>query len=262
MRDGEIVSRQPRRISESGCYHIVFRGVNHCHLFEERSDFEAFLDKLSTLKAEFPFEVYAYCLMSNHVHLLLKENSPGDISSIMRKALTWYAGWFNRKYQRCGALIANRYKSQCIEENSYLLAVVRYIHQNPVVAGASSRIEAYPWSSYGDYIDKPRGHPALTDTRFILAIFSEGAKDVDRAFADFNNTVADGVFLPTDGIRMTEDEVSRMIAETLEDIPTASVASLPKIERNIALAKLRERGFSIRQIERATGVSRGVIAKC
>jgi REP element-mobilizing transposase RayT len=256
------MTRRPREISKTGCYHVVFRGVNHCYLFEERLDFEMFLDRLSAIKLVDSFEVYAYCLMSNHVHLLLKENGPGDISSVMRKTLTWYAGWFNRRYQRCGALIANRYKSQCVEDDSYLLALVRYIHQNPVLAGLSSSIEAYPWSSYGDYVGGLQEQALLTDTDFVLSMFSEDADGAVRSFVDFNNALAEGVFLPRDGIKMTEEELSKEIVEALGDVPAASVAGLPKAQRNTILAELRGRGFSIRKIERATGISRGVIAKC
>lgn len=129
------MSRTPRQISETGIYHVTFRGMNHCHIFEEEKDYIELITTLIILKKEIKFKIYAYCLMSNHVHLLIREENERDIVTIMRRLLTKYAGWFNKKYKRCGSLIANRYKSECAEIDEYLLNVVRYIHQNQIRAG-------------------------------------------------------------------------------------------------------------------------------
>ena len=84
-----------REISESGLYHIVFRGVNKQHIFEEDTDYEKLMEILLNLKVEMEYEIYAYCFMSNHVHILLKENKKGEISQIMKRLLTKYARWYN-----------------------------------------------------------------------------------------------------------------------------------------------------------------------
>ena len=111
------MSRIARVISESGVYHILFRGVNQQNIFEEASDFEKLKNTIRIVKQEMDFEIFAYCFMSNHVHIVLKERNIGDISLIMKRILTKYARWYNIKYGRSGALIANRYKSVLVEEN-------------------------------------------------------------------------------------------------------------------------------------------------
>ncbi|MCL1848046.1 MAG: transposase, partial [Coriobacteriia bacterium] len=125
--DGNNMSRQARQLSESGIYHIMFRGVNRCNLFEEEADFLKLIDLLMCVKAELRFEVLAYCMLDNHVHLLLRESTPGDITKIMIKLLSPYAYWFNKKYGRSGALIANRYRSEVVLSDEYLLVIRQFL---------------------------------------------------------------------------------------------------------------------------------------
>ena len=99
------MSRLARAISESGVYHILFRGVNQQNIFEEATDYDKLKEIISAVKKDLKFEIYAYCFMSNHVHIVLKEKSFGDISLIMKRILTKYARWYNIKYGRSGALI-------------------------------------------------------------------------------------------------------------------------------------------------------------
>jgi len=177
------MARLPRQFSSSGFYHVVFRGVNHCHLFEEDCDYEKMLGLLIKIKDELGIEVHAYCLMSNHVHLLLREKTPQDITTAMRRLLGPYAMWFNKKYQRSGALITNRYKSTCVETDAYLLDAARYIHQNPVSAGIVSNMEHYRWSSFNDY---SKTQSPLTTTKMILSILSSTRETALEQFARFH----------------------------------------------------------------------------
>lgn len=160
------MGRQARQLSSSGFYHVTFRGVNHQHIFEEESDYTYFLKALGDLKIDLAFEVHAYCLMSNHVHLLLRERQSGDISLIMKRLLTKYAMYFNRKYQRSGALIAGRYKSAPVEVDEYFIPLQCYIHQNPLKAGLVNKLEEYPFSSYREYLFGRE----LADTAFSLEL--------------------------------------------------------------------------------------------
>ncbi|MBQ6794811.1 MAG: transposase [Clostridia bacterium] len=91
------MSRIARVFSESGVYHILFRGVNQQNIFEEEADFEKLKETMVNVKQEMGFEIYAYCFMSNHVHIVLKEKNVGDISLIMKRILTKYARWYNIK---------------------------------------------------------------------------------------------------------------------------------------------------------------------
>ena len=253
------MSRHSRIHSETGIYHIVFRGINHCHLFEEQEDFEKFLDILSTVKEQSMLEVYAYCLMNNHVHLLLKEGLPGDIGNVMKRLLSPYAFWFNRKYQRNGALIANRFKSECVERDDYLLALVRYIHQNPVVAGAASDCRNYRWSSFLDYVE---ARAVLTDTSLVLEMLSPGHGKASKGFLEFHDTIDNSDHSLSNKRRLTEEEVRSGMLSFLGGMEPSAICGLPRLERNNVLVALRKQGYTINQIERATGISRGIIARC
>ena len=121
------------------------------NIFEEKEDYKKMLEIFAKLKEKESIEIYAYCLMTNHVHIFLKEKEIGDIKKVMHKLLTTYVVWFNRKYQRSGSLIGNRYKSEPIEDEKYYFSLIRYIHQNPVRARICQTPGEYEWSSYNDY---------------------------------------------------------------------------------------------------------------
>jgi REP element-mobilizing transposase RayT len=252
------VGRQARKLSKTGIYHILFRGVNHCHLFEADVDFERFLLILETVRTELPFDLYAYALMDNHVHLLVHEANPGDIMLVMKKILAQYAGWFNRKYGRSGALIANRYKSECVEDDAYLLSVVRYIHQNPIKAGITQNLESYRWSSYREYLN---GANCIAKTDFVLKMMAEEGKSALTEFSAFHLRIEPERNVAVEGERKTEKQFHEEAVELLSYEPN-TITGMTKAKRNAAITLMRENGFSIRQIERLTGVSRSVIGRC
>ena len=254
------MARQARQISKTGLYHIIFRGVNHCNLFEEHEDFEKLLDLLTIVKSDMGYAVHAYCLMSNHVHLFIREQAPSDILLIMKRVLGTYAYWFNKKYKRSGALIANRYKSACVENDEYLLTLTRYIHQNPLRAGIVSDLAMYRWSSYRDYTEKT--HSPLTDTQFLLELFSPDIDDAIKSFITFHITPENNEYTITDGKKKSDGELRRYILTILGGKDICNLNRLQKRERDNIISALRLQGYSIRQIERVTGISRGVISKC
>ena len=245
------MGRQARQLSDSGFYHIVVRGINHQHIFEEESDYVFFLEVLGKLKKELAFEIHAYCLMSNHIHLLLREKRLGDISVIMKRLLTKYVMCFNRKYQRSGALIASRYKSIAVEVDEYFISLQRYIHQNPLKAGVVRKMEDYPYSSYNEY---------LCDGQFVttaLTFEMVGRKEWIR----IQQLVTDEIFEASGCIHLSDDEVRRKIMHLANGSEPHEIGAWEKSKRDVMLQKLRAEGLSIRQIERATGISRGIVAK-
>ena len=252
------MTRMPRQLSSTGYYHIIFRGVNHCHLFEEDEDYEKFLKLLEAAKSDLGFEVCAYCLMSNHGHLLVSEKQPGDIMTAMRKVLGPYANWFNRKYKRSGSLIANRYKSSPVETDAYLLTLVRYIHQNPLMAGISKHIDKYRYSSYRAYT---KGRPTLVCTNAVLSLFSIDSDKAIEDFIEFHKTAEQADYTLPDGVRKTEQQIRDAMVSVLGETKPTEICSLPLKERNAHLSLLRKKGFSIRQIERATGISKKIIER-
>ena len=141
--------RMARQKSESGYYHIILRGIGRQILFEDTEDHERFLTTLKRYRRELGFEVVAWCLMENHVHLLLRDVHD-QIDLIMKKLAGSYAQYFNRKYDRSGHLFQDRYRSEPVPDEAYLLTVIRYIHRNPEKAGIC-RAQEYRWSSYAKY---------------------------------------------------------------------------------------------------------------
>lgn len=162
------VSRQPREYSPSGIYHIMSRGINKMAIYVDSHDRLRYIDILLRVKKATSFELYAFCLMSNHNHLLLKEANT-NISKIMASINIRYSMYFNGKYSRVGSLIQERFRSEPIKSESQLLTCARYIHNNPVKAGIVKSPGKYRWSSYHDYLDNS-GEPLL-NTEFMLNLF-------------------------------------------------------------------------------------------
>ena len=244
------MSRLARTISESGVYHILFRGVNQQNIFEEASDFEKLKETIATVKQDLNFEIYAYCFMNNHVHIVLKEKSLGDISLIMKRILTKYARWYNIKYGRSGALIANRYKSVSVEIDEYFLQLIRYVHQNPIKAGIAEKVEDYPYSSFIEYINESD----LTNTDFLLQMISL------KEFVDYHEEIEIMKFRVTDSKRKTDEDVLMFLKRHYNIENPQNISKFSKIDRNKILAELKKE-FSVRHLQRITGISRGVITK-
>ena len=118
--------RQSRKQSESGIYHIMLRGINQQQVFEDEEDNEKFIAVLKDCKLISEYKIFAYCLMGNHLHLLMKvENEKSD--QIFKRIGARYVYWYNWKYQRKGHLFQDRFKSEPIDDDLYFLAVLRYI---------------------------------------------------------------------------------------------------------------------------------------
>ena len=157
--------RQARRKSESGIYHIMLRGINQQQIFEDREDYEKFLQILKDCKAVSEYKLFAYCLMGNHIHLLIQEDKE-PIEQVIKRLATRFVYWYNIKYQRVGHLFQDRFKSEPVEDDAYFMTVIRYIHQNPVKAGLCKNVREYEYSSYKNFFDKSN----LIDKNFVLGI--------------------------------------------------------------------------------------------
>lgn len=165
--------RQARLDVPGALHHIMVRGIDKSIIFRDDEDRRRFLDRLGHAVEEGKSSVYAWVLMENHVHILFKSGKYG-ISTLMRKVLTWYAQYFNRRHRRTGHLFENRFKSILCEEDNYLLALIRYIHLNPVRAKIVETIEQldrHPWS----------GHRAL------MGKTEYAWMDVDRVLSEFGS---------------------------------------------------------------------------
>lgn len=143
---------RPVRIEYPGAvYHVICRGNNRQAIYRDDMDRRRYLEKLSYYCEDKQVDLLAYCLMSNHVHLLL-ETPAGNLSKIMQAFQTSYTVYFNKRHGRSGHVFEQRYKAMLVDKDNYLLQVSRYIHLNAVSAKLAKRPQDYRWSSYGSYL--------------------------------------------------------------------------------------------------------------
>ena len=242
--------RQARRFSLSGYQHIITRGIGRQLLFEEDADYLHYLTALEKYSMEAEVPVSAYCLMENHVHLLV-HGDPEHISLLMKKLGVNYAGWFNRKYERTGHLFQDRYKSEPVEDEQYLFTVFRYILRNPEKAGIC-RTSEYRWSSYRLF-ENP---PAFMD----LNLFRERFGTSEQYLA-FLNIESEDTCLEYSEAPHDEHWARSIMQKELGIRSGTELQNLDKQLRNAALLKLRSKGLSIRQLERLTGINRNIIQR-
>ena len=242
--------RQARAFSESGYYHVINRGIGRQILFEDGDDYLRFLDTLKRYKEEEHFELICYCLMENHFHLLVHTET--GLDRIMKRICCSYAYYYNEKYGRSGHLFQERYRSEAIKDDKQLLAAVRYIHNNPQKAGICRR-EEYTWSSWREYVER------ATIVRPDLVLDIVGGKE---AFLTFSESADEGHFLDDDRKERISDAQGQEIIQTVLKLKSGTqLQKMDKEGRDAALRLLKEEGLSVRQIERLTGINRGVVLK-
>ena len=146
------MARGPRNYTNMLFYHIMVQGINKEYIFNKAEDKRQYLKFINKVKDEIDIYVVSYCIMDNHVHLLIKENSIECLSRFMHKVNTLYAMYYNKKYNRVGYVFRDRYKSQVIYSEKQLYTCINYIHNNPVKAGICMFASEYDYSSYNEYI--------------------------------------------------------------------------------------------------------------
>lgn len=244
------MSRIARQKSSTGYYHVILRGVAKQIIFEDRSDRFFFINIMKKYITASGQSVVCYCLMENHVHLLIYDRTDA-ISLVMQKIGGCYSMYFNNKYDRTGHLFQNRFLSEVVENDRYLVTVFRYILNNPPKAGICAASE-YEWSSYGLY----GGRDGFIDTSEIERII--GGPDAYESFIAASN---EDDCLEYTGYIHDDQWVERRIREILGVVSGNEVKAYDKKRRNAAISQLRSGGLTIKQIERHTGISRGVIQK-
>lgn len=245
--------RTARKTSESSVYHVVNRGAGRQIIFEDDADRAFFMERLQSLLGEEAGTLLAWCLMDNHFHLLV--SIPMDrLKLLMHRLQTSYAGYFNRVHAHVGSVFDGRFKSEPVDTDEYLMVVVRYIHENPLKAGVCDGL-AFRWSSYLEYCNG-KGY---ADARFALGIFGGLGQ-----FKEFHSAEhGEGRCLEVSDVprRSVNDESARRIADgLLGEGATAALKERDRQTRDQALALLKSRGLSVRQIQRLTGISLGVIS--
>lgn len=253
--------RQLRVFSNSKVYHIILKGIDNQNIFYDDEDRIVFLENISKSKEKFKYKVYAYCLMDNHVHLVIQVDDK-FLSKAMQSLTIRYVYYFNKKYDREGPLVRNRFKSKQIENQSYFLEVCRYIHRNPEKANIE-KTQNYMWSSYLEYIEEEK----IVSTKILMYYFNynltqfikytlkgEENEELSR-LADFEliNKLADEQLIKIIQTRFNlkcSQEIISFIKNSSEENKEQIIKEIGKIQ-----------GVSKKQISRVTRINKNKISK-
>lgn len=253
--------RGARGTSGSGIYHVMFRGVGKEDIFLDAEDRERFLETLLRFKLRCGLEILGFCLMPNHTHLLLKVGRRETLSQSMKRIGVSYVHWFNKKYDRYGHLFQGRFRSEAVEDERYLLVVLRYIHRNPVKAGMVKKVSGYRWSSYAEYTGQA---PTLTDTELVLGLFHDNREQAVAMFERFMAEENKDRCLEYREQRVrgrSDEEVRRLVRETIQSEDIREIGLISRAERNRVLQQLKARRIPIRQLARITGLGKKIIER-
>lgn len=232
---------------------MTSRGAGKRILFEDDDDRAFYMERLKACALECDATIYAWCLMNNHVHLLVKCELD-QLSELMRKLNTSYAQRFNGRHGHVGPVFQGRFASTPVDGDAHFVECVRYIHLNPKAAGLCQP-EDYRWSSYGQYLGcGPDDVSVRCDTSLALSLLD----DIKSFHEDEGVDVEMVDFVPMRPA-MSDGEASELAKKLYGAEYAGSIASMEKLERDDAIARLHARGISVRQIERLTGIGRGTV---
>ena len=241
--------RTARRKSESGIYHVILRGMNRQQIFYDEEDYEYFLSLLERFQGVSHYELYAYCLMGNHIHLLIKTGEE-PLDRIFRRIGASFVYWYNLKYQRVGHLFQDRFKSEPVENDRYFLTALRYILRNPVKAGLCVKPEDYPYSNIRDFIEEgQRTVPCLIEKEELLSFIDQ---DNDDQCLEISEAVRFGI---------TDSAAKEYIRDEFGDYSLSSCSKENRDSLNLSIQRLTEKGVSIRQLSRLSGIPKSVIER-
>ena len=245
--------RNSRSKSSTGYHHIMLRGINRESIFVSDQDKDYFLNSMYRAREKSSFKVIGYCLMNTHVHLLLQESE--EIGLSIKRITVSYVQWFNRKYNRVGHLFQNRYKSEPIENERYLMAVLRYIHQNPIKAGMVKEVSKYSWSSYHQYLKMYDSNKCLIDGEIMRAYFNS-----KKSFIEFHKEIGKEDYMDYKNInKYSDDELLKLFKKK---ISMDEFHKLPLDDRARLIKDIyHETGASIRDLSRGLGIGRSIVER-
>jgi len=245
------MARQPRVHSSTGIYHVVIRGIDRQKIFEDDEDRLTFLEHLRMAKDASKASLLAFCLMYNHAHLIIEQGEE-RLGVTMKRLSVRYVSWYNMKYGRTGHLFQGRYKSEAIESDVYLVAVLRYVYNNPVKAGLCDFARNYDWSSCrllggkSGLIDAVR----LADFCDVNVLLSPEPAIKQKGILDVSGPPRRG---------KTDAAVAKTMYKA-SNAETASAFQALEKERQIsAVRTMLKGGASIRQTARVTGLKKGLV---
>ena len=243
-----------REESEARLHHVTFRGVAKQIIFEDDDDRRFLGKRMREGLEKNNAELYAWCFMSNHAHLLLHMDL-NTMASFMNGLLGSYSRYYNKRHERTGHLFQSRFSSVPIRDDAQLLAAVRYIHRNPEDIPGQT-YQSFRWSSYREYL----GTPLIANTQLVLSLFS----DVDE-FVRFHEEWHPDDKTPLLPLSrrcpLPDEEAASYACELLGIGSTIELASFEKEKRDAQLVILKNAGFTVKQLARLTGIGRNIIQR-
>jgi len=253
--------RPPRLYGNSKVYHIILKGIDDQNIFYDDRDRKIFLKQMSETKLEFNYIVYSYSLMGNHVHMVIKCQDV-FLSKSIQSLLIRYVHYFNKKYNRSGPLVKNRFNSKAIENLQYFIDVCRYIHRNPENAGIELT-QNYKWSSYQEYVGKAK----IINKKALLHYYDDDVnKFIEDTIKNINqNDVEDYIEYELIG-KMNDDQLTEAIMNKFQIKEHSDVPAFFKnkggeeLERCIQQIK-NFQGINKTQVARVTRLGRSIVEK-
>jgi len=252
------LTRIRRRYSNSKTYHIIIKGIDNQNIFYDDQDKRNFLKKLLITKKEYDIKIYSYCLMDNHVHMVLKIEKE-FLSKAMQILMIRYVRYFNKKYNRIGALVQDRFKSKIIEDQRYFLEVCRYVHRNPENAGIT-KTESYEWSSYQEYLQKEK----IIDKGILMHYFNN---NVNEFIQYTNKNEANDEFAEFEMLqKITDEELLVIIMKKFKIDNVNQVPFFFKSQNKDELTEIMKRirkikGTNKTQVARVIRINRKIVEK-
>lgn len=262
--------RVSRKLSRSKVYHVMIRGNERKKIFIDDEDRERFIGTIREKNKERKFLVYAFCLMDNHIHLLINEEHD-QIPKIMQRIGVSYAYYFNKKYKRTGHLFQDRFKSEAIENERYLLAALKYIHNNPVKANMVENPAQFRWSSYNAYVSKHNTNYGIIERNAILSMLSDDEEQAIKLFIMYSNELDDVKLIDLqeedrlDKSILNETDARLYVAEFInKHVQQGDIEHLMEkreIRNELILDLKANSTLSIREIARILGIDRNIVQR-
>ncbi len=260
--------RTAREMSETGIYHILLRGIDNKNIFEDDEDKQKFVDLTLKKRNTSNFNLYAYCVMDNHVHLAIKDVQ-GNLSSGIKGISIGYVCYFNKKYGKAGKLFYDRFKSEAIKEQRQLLALIRFIHNNPVKENIAKAVGEYRWSSYNLCISESENTFGCEDFKKdideILSMFSTDKKEAIKAFGEFTKSDEPDMFCDYDVLDRDLELLKNkhMAKEIIAGVSIGNDAweKDREVLRAVILKLRNEHNISLRQIAEILKLNRGLVQR-
>ncbi|RJQ51369.1 MAG: transposase [Nitrospiraceae bacterium] len=241
------MARPPRIEYPGAFYHVIVRGNQRQAIFKDKKDRFKYLELVERYRRRHGFIIYAYTLMTNHVHLLV-ETPKTPISRIMQVISFTYTRYFNQRYKKTGHLFQGRYKAYLCDRDIYLLSLVRYIHLNPVRAKLVEKPQEYKWSSHREYLD---GNKGVVETDKVLRMFSERPSEARKLYRDFVDVAigikSDGSVYKAVGQQIIGDE--KFIEKVAEEVDNLDKRVRKPPLKEVFAAVLEETGVSQEEIK-------------